>query len=140
MARRTRTERTVERTTNELFENRFDGMWGNIKNGTINLSSLRNFAKMCKAIDGCDKDTFTARDLGVSGMTLSWARSCGIIEFNRTIVERTRTEYQQVDNPDKRITLVRTSKVDSFAPYDNVDYKALADATTEYILSQIRGI
>ena len=139
MARRT--ERTVERTTSELFENRFEGMWhNNTKDGTISLSSLRNFAKMCRAIDSCDKDTFTARDLGVSGMTLSWARSCCVIEFNRKIVERTRTEYQQVDNPDKRITLVRTTKVDSFAPYNNIDYKALAEYTEQYVINQIKNI
>lgn len=139
MARRTGMVERVK-TTNDIFNDRFNGMWGNVKSGTINLSSLRNFAKMCKAIDGCDKDAFTARDLGVSGMTLSWARSCGIVKFHRTIVERTRTEYQQVDNPDKRITLVRTSKVDSFAPYKDIDYKALAEATTEYILNQIKDI
>lgn len=139
MARRTGMVERVK-TTNDIFNDRFNGMWDNVKSGTINLSSLRNFAKMCKAIDGCDKDAFTARDLGVSGMTLSWARSCGIVKFHRTIVERTRTEYQQVDNPDKRITLVRTSKVDSFAPYKDIDYKALAEATTEYILNQIKDI
>ena len=138
MARRTTVEKVI--TTNDVFNDRFNGMRGNVKSGAINLSSLRNFAKMCKAIDECDKDIFTSRDLGVSSRTLAWARSCDVIKFHRTIVERTRTEYQQVDNPDKRITLVRTSKVDSFAPYDSIDYKALAEATTEYILNQIKDI
>ena len=138
MARRTTVERV--RTTNDVFNDRFNGMWGNVKSGAINLRSLRNFAKMCKAIDEYDKDTFTSRDLGVSGMTLSWARSCDVIKSHKRIVERTTTEYQQVDNPDKRITLVRKSKVDSFAPYDSIDYKALAEATTEYILNQIKDI
>lgn len=139
MARRTGMVERVK-TTNDIFNDRFKGKWDNVKSGTIDLSSLRNFAKMCKAIDGCDKDAFTAHDLGVSGMTLFWASSCGIVKYVRTIHERTRTEYQQVDNPDKRITLVRTSKVDSFAPYKDIDYKALAEATTAYILNQIKDI
>lgn len=139
MARRTGMVERVK-TTNDIFNDRFKGKWDNVKSGTIDLSSLRNFAKMCRAIDSCDKDTFTARDLGVSGMTLSWARSCCVIKFNRIIYERTRTEYQQVDNPDKRITLVRTSKVDSFAPYKDIDYKALAEYTEQYVINQIKNI
>ena len=138
MARRT--ERTVEKTTNELFFFFFDGIWANTNICTINLSSLRNFAKMCRAIYRYDQDTFTAHDLGVSGATLMWASSCSVIKFNRRVVERTRTEYQQVDNPDKRITLVRTTKLDSFVPYNNIDYKALAEYTEQYVINQIKNI
>lgn len=138
MARRTGMVERV-RTTNDLFNDRFNGTWGNVKRGSINLSSLRNFAKMCRAIG--DRNTiFTAKDLGVSGMTLEYAFRRGIILFNRNDVQETRTEYQQVDNPDNRMVVTRKTRVTYYQPVDGVDYKALAEATTAYILNQIKDI
>lgn len=135
MARRT--ERTVVRTTNDLLNDRF---WGeNVERGSISLRSLRNFAKMCRAI-GDRNTSFTAKDLGVSGMTLEYAHRNNIILFNKSVIQETKTEYQQVDDPDKRIVITRRAKVTSYQPIGGIDYHALADATTEYILSQIRGI
>lgn len=139
MARRTN-NRTETRTTNELFESRFNGMWGNVKHGSINLRSLRNFAKMCKAIDSCDKETFSAKDLGVSGMTTEYGYMHKIIRFNRTDLQETKTEYQQVDNPDNRIVITRKAKVTYFEPVEGIDYKALAEATEEYVINQIKNI
>jgi hypothetical protein len=138
MARRTgMIER--ERTTNDLLNDRF---WmGNVKRGSISLRSLRNFAKMCKAIDNwSNKTAFTAKDLGVSAITLNYANDCKIIQFNKLIVEETRTEYQQVDNPDKRMVVTRRSKKASYHPTIGVDYKALAEAVEEYVINQIKNI
>lgn len=135
MARRT--ERTVVRTTNDLLNDRF---WQeNVVRGSISLRSLRNFAKMCRAI-GDRNTTFTAKDLGVSGLTLEYASNHRIILFNQSVIQETKTEYQQVDDPDKRIVITRRAKVTFYQPVEGIDYHALADATTEYILSQIRGI
>jgi len=136
MARRTE-RRAVVRTTNDLLNDRF---WGrNVKYGSISLRSLRNFAKMCRAIG--DRNTpFTAKDLGVSGMTLDYAYRNKIILFDKSAIQETKTEYQQVDDPDKRIVITKKTKVTFYQPIEGIDYHALADATTEYILGQIRGI
>lgn len=143
MARTTRrAERTETRTTNELFEDRFNGMWGgNIKNGSINLRALRNFAKMCKAIDEWDgKTAFTAKDLGVASATLDFAYRHKIVSFNKMLVKETSIEYQQVDNPDKRTVVTRKTKTASYHPAFGIDYKALAEATEEYVINQIKDI
>ena len=138
MARRTGMVERV-RTTNDLLNDRF--YVGNVMHGSISLRSLRNFAKMCKAIDNwSNKTAFTAKDLGVSGITLNYANDCKIIQFNKLIVEETRTEYQQVDNPDKRMVVTRRSKNASYHPVAGVDYKALAEAVEEYVLNQIKNI
>lgn len=135
MARRT--ERTTVRTTNDLLNDRF---WKeNVEYGSISLRSLRNFAKMCRAI-GDRNTTFTAKDLGVSGMTLEYASNHRIILFNRSVIQETKTEYQQVDDPDKRIVITRRAKVTSYQPIEGIDYHALADATEEYVINQIKNI
>lgn len=136
MARRTGMVERVK-TTNDLFYDRFNGE--NVSHGSINLRSLRNFAKMCRAIG--DRNTpFTAKDLGVSWMTMEYACNSRIILFNRSDVQETKTEYQQVDNPDNRMVVTKKIRVTYYQPVEGIDYHALADATTEYILNQIKDI
>ena len=121
MARRTGMVEKV-RTTNDLLNDRF--YVGNVMHGSISLRSLRNFAKMCKAID-------------------NWSNKTAFTEAQHAytdIFEETRTEYQQVDNPDKRMVVTRRSKNASYHPVAGVDYKALAEAVEEYVLNQIKNI